>query len=336
MAQISRMTVAVLCFSMGTFSSYLVWSYFLSHSLRCLRRQHAHQVTSQQDYKSEGVFRRFENERCHKDNDTEAKLLEKTVRVLCWIMTGPKNLDKKAIHVKNTWGRRCNILLFMSSVRNDSFPTVGLNVSEGRNHLTAKTMEAFRYVHENHLADADWFLKADDDTYVILENLRHFLSDKDCTVPVFYGHHFSPSFLKNKNGYFAGGAGYILSKAALVKLYKYGKNESNCRQDGGMEDIEMGVCMEKLNVTRGNTTDSHGRRRFHAFRPEVFLHGLYNDRFDDYDGESGAIKGMGAISDFAVSFHYVQPPMMYDLEFYVYHLRPYGISSHPHDIDVPI
>lgn len=224
------------------------------------------------------------------DNDTEAKLLEKTVRVLCWILTGPQNLDKKAIHIKNTWGRRCNTLLFMSSVRNDSFPTVGLNVSEGRNHLTAKTMEAFRYVYENHLGDADWFLKADDDTYVILENLRHFLSDKDCTKPVFYGHHFSPSFLKGKNGYFAGGAGYVLSKAALEKFYKYGRNESNCRQDGGMEDIEMGVCMESLTVTRGNTTDSQGRRRFHAFRPEIFLHGLYNDGFKDYDGESRAIS----------------------------------------------
>lgn len=41
--------------------------------------------------------------------------LEKEVRVLCWIMTGPKNHHTKALHVKNTWGKRCTKLLFMST-----------------------------------------------------------------------------------------------------------------------------------------------------------------------------------------------------------------------------
>jgi len=49
------------------------------------------------------------------DEALQASNLAKKVRVLCWVMTAPKNHDLKARHVKATWGRRCNILLFMSS-----------------------------------------------------------------------------------------------------------------------------------------------------------------------------------------------------------------------------
>jgi hypothetical protein len=47
-------------------------------------------------------------------------------------------------------------------------------------------MQAFRYVYEHYKDDADWFMKADDDTYVILENLRYFLRDYKSSDPVYF------------------------------------------------------------------------------------------------------------------------------------------------------
>lgn len=54
------------------------------------------------------------------ENASVANKLYDDVRVLCWIMTNPENHKKKARHVKRTWGKRCNILLFMSSAEGES------------------------------------------------------------------------------------------------------------------------------------------------------------------------------------------------------------------------
>ena len=111
-------------------------------------------------------------------------VLYEKVRILCWIMTSPNHHKTKALAVKETWGKRCNILLFMSSeygetsvitllflilliliIRSDSkLPTVQLAVKEGRNRLWGKTREAFRYAWNQYQDKVDWFLKADDDT----------------------------------------------------------------------------------------------------------------------------------------------------------------------------
>lgn len=273
-----------------------------------------------------GRAARFEDVHVHDDDDTLARDLAMKHRVLCWVMTSPHNLDSKAVHVKNTWGKRCNTLLFMSSVWNDSFPTIGLNVSEGRDHLTGKSMQAFRYVYEHHLDDADWFMKADDDTYVIVENLRYFLSTYNTEEAVFFGHTF-------QQGYASGGGGYILSKEALRRLVTFGTNSTVCRQDGGAEDKEVGKCLRNFGVKLLPSTDRLGRSRFHCFGPETHVNGHYPSWYFGHDA-NGARKGVDNISDYAVTFHYVGGSRMYSLEFFVYHLRPYGIISRGQTLNV--
>ncbi|KAK7110719.1 glycoprotein-N-acetylgalactosamine 3-beta-galactosyltransferase 1-like [Littorina saxatilis] len=256
------------------------------------------------------------------DDDSAARELAKKVKVMIWVMTSPSTLHDRAKAVRDTWGQRAEQLLFFSSAHNKTFPTIGLNVSEGREHLTAKTMLGFRYLYDNHFDEADWFMKVDDDTYVIMENLRYFLSEENPKDPVYFGHHFG---LIAAQGYYSGGGGYVLSKEALRRFGQKGQDPMLCKQDGGAEDAEFGKCMERLGVKTVNTTDTLGRSRFHCFDPETHIMGGYPPWYYKYDANGGK-KGLHSISDYAVTFHYIYPSKMKRLEFYIYHMAAYGVK----------
>ena len=143
-------------------------------------------------------------------------------------------------------------------------------------------------MYDHHFEDADWFMKADDDTYVIMENLRYFLSQQNYTQPVFFGHRFKP-FLKQ--GYTSGGAGYVLSKEALRRYGETGfGNDKVCHEDWGAEDLEIGKCMQHLGVTLKPSVDVTGRSRFHSLKVDHFVNGVFPSWLYAYDMEG--VKGV--------------------------------------------
>lgn len=94
-----------------------------------------------------------------------------------------------------------------------------LGVPDGRNHLTAKTMKTMEYLYTHHLDQYDWFLKGDDDAFLVMENLKFLLSHYNSSQPIYTGHLFTKYHV---DGYMSGGAGYVLNRQALKLLVEQG------------------------------------------------------------------------------------------------------------------
>lgn len=300
------------------------------------------------------------------ENTTVADLMYKKVRILCWVMTGPKNHEKRARHVKATWGKRCNKLIFMSSEKGTETGNACVELSiflylqmslclllrsllvkaeiisggKPKRRLSmcigitcTKLIGFSRLTMTRKLRLKPHLLLIYSFRYVILENLRYMLLPYHAQDSIYFGCKFKPYV---KQGYMSGGAGYVLSREAVRRFVEHAlTNTSRCKEaNSGAEDVEIGKCLEAVQVRAGDSRDSLGRGRFFPFVPEHHLiPGHVNKNFWYWQYiYYEAKEGMDCCSDNAVSFHYVTPNQMYVLEYLIYHLRPYGIT---YNVDMP-
>ena len=138
----------------------------------------------------------------------------------------------------------------------------------GRDWLWRKTRAALHYVHDRYANDYDFFVKADDDTYIIMENLRLLLTTYDANDPTYLGCRFRPIA---PEGYNAGGAGYVLSRTAL-RQFVNDLNRTLCPYGLNVdEDATLGRCLATLGIYPGDTRDRLGQYRFLPIAPEAHL-----------------------------------------------------------------
>ncbi|RXG72219.1 Glycoprotein-N-acetylgalactosamine 3-beta-galactosyltransferase 1 [Armadillidium vulgare] len=155
-----------------------------------------------------------------------------------------------------------------------------------------------------------------------MENLRHLLLPYNSSKPIWFGHRFKKF---SKQGYMSGGAGYVLSQAAVKKFVEEAlQDPKKCRADGkGAEDAELGKCLDKVGVIAMDSRDEKERGRFFPMAPDNHLisgkigskHWFWNYTF--YDEKNG----MNCCSDTAISFHYITPAKMTELEYFIYNVR---------------
>ncbi|XP_044570712.1 glycoprotein-N-acetylgalactosamine 3-beta-galactosyltransferase 1 isoform X2 [Drosophila ananassae] len=167
--------------------------------------------------------------------DLSTSLFNET-RVLCLVLKDPSDFGRK------------------QAKDNDTFSIV----KKGMGH-----------VFEKYINNYDWFLRADTNTFVIMENLRRFLYQYDAESPLYFGHRLKSDF---KEGYMSGDAGYVLSKGALrlLNLIAFQNNTIcglNLNSSLMPEDKQIALCLKNVRVIAGDSRDEKGQERFLPMMP---------------------------------------------------------------------
>ncbi|KAL3670370.1 hypothetical protein V7S43_004679 [Phytophthora oleae] len=222
-------------------------------------------------------------------------------RILCWVNTYHANHEKRLHSIKKTWGKKCDKLLFMSDIEDLTVPTVEIVAPPLHEMLWQKHREIVRLLVREYGEDHfDWVFKCDDDTFLIMENLKAYLNSPEIRAiseePTILGHRmtlqwwemqrlFEPfenhnpehvaAMLKVRQDtrqdggllYTPGGGGYAMNWAYLKKL-EAAFDEPYCLPNEVVpDDWAISFCMRHLGVIPLDTRDAEKRERFHQYDP---------------------------------------------------------------------
>ncbi|KAH8870575.1 Glycoprotein-N-acetylgalactosamine 3-beta-galactosyltransferase 1 [Schistosoma japonicum] len=151
-----------------------------------------------------------------------SEYLAKKINIYCYILTEPQEHFSRAYHVQTTWARRCTRYSFVSFKEEKLIKMLAVKRSQKYIKNSWISMrETLRALH-NQTYKAPYFLKADDATYVIMENLRNALEYTNPRIPFIMGHVYEVS----PNEFtLSGSFGYVMSKAALELIVLKGLDQ---------------------------------------------------------------------------------------------------------------
>src|SRR3990167_1529110 len=234
------------------------------------------------------------------------------------VRTGKNVAESRYVGGYLTWHSRVKHIVYVSDAETEpyEFTWRGRNISipkmwdgvtpyapEGDTSISnnpwekdfVKHLGAFQILYEQH-PNKTYYIMADDDTYYFVNHLKRIISDpnlKPREQPVLaalcYGIDFN-SPLHSCDGKFppksyftAGGAGIVLGKFTLDRMYKILPHCYEAYKTCWAGDRRLGACLVDSGVPGCNSTQYNGRDLHQQFRPDHWqvtsLHKMTNKQF---------------------------------------------------------
>ena len=227
-------------------------------------------------------IRHYMEERGHINRNDEKKGDGPKPKLMCAVYTYEGSVNQTNA-IWETWGKRCDGVLFASSISNLTTGHVHMpNIAFAQhsyNGVFQKVRSMMAYLYDNFLEDYDYFHFLGDDTYLLVDNLKDFLASPEVQSfeeekpdnLMLAGEWLCWGNLGNPpryEYYMGGGSGYTMSRKAL-KAFAEGplqeeKWVSNKHRRDGAEDMIISFMFrEHLNVDGMDTRDEYGAHRYH-------------------------------------------------------------------------
>jgi glycoprotein-N-acetylgalactosamine 3-beta-galactosyltransferase len=297
--------------------------------------------------------------------ETEASFLSKKIKVLCLILSKGKN---KAASVKETWAKRCNEVLFYGSFTDDKIPVHRYSSLEPSHTSFCKILQqVIKGNNSNETSgsnhrDYNWLLIAQDNSYVILENVRKLVAPLDYSQKYNLGRPVKQHSLPVFNSL---DSVILLSRGSVEFIInKFFLNSSSCQKGSFyfenvnqtvemsrsfevslsiMLDPKLFISNDETNSSSGNsilsvsdTRDNQNRSRFLPFNPQMHLIPDSISVFSPFHRHNllPSGEGMSCCSDSAITFGQLSPARMLLMEYFLYHLTVYknshrGLGNQP-------
>ena len=245
-----------------------------------------------------------------KHQEEETKVSPSDIAVAVVTFEGRQEETIRAI--RDTWGSDFPKIEYVSGAAKEGLITVVVPKNSTFARSSWEEMNALKILYDKY-PDSPWYMKADDDSYVNVKSTLKMLENYDSKDSHYIGKVLP--WEKDNHNYCAGGVGYILSNAAMKKLYPrlLEPLQSCC------SDVQVGRLLSEelsnLNPCASVKDFVYVAREFRAYMSSSVSGKLVFSPPPTFERSEGELAKK-VLLEKVVGYHYVTADMQYALRMF--------------------